>query len=998
MTDSVLTNAHSAATVATEVQNPAIIRRLVTFSEVEQQNFVKKSDPVFDGVVYWINPVLGASECTRISQLLEYGGAKPATTRHHGGEISATNEDGLGHGRKLNGVLVRGLPQMINHISRFYLPSINGKNGHAHADKICRATHVISPDTHFGEYSACVKACVSVVTSQWVEQCLSVGWRYVERYYSPDAKNIFSGMIVAATHMPVADKETLLASVMALGGQWRDKMRPDVTHLIMMKEEGPKYEYVKKHPELGIKPILPHWFMDTLNLLCCFPLEPYLFPNPPRLLGKISKDAGKAADSAPNKQLDSSASSLAVPTADTHNGDAYELPKPITQFLCGYTVAICTQLRYSLSAGAISRLTQRLVEAGANVLEPKAPFSSHVDSAQEELPESLIDEWDSVDILLCQHRTGYDYSKASRLGKIVGTFVWLYQICLTGKITPPTQHLLHYPLPVAPVPNMEGMVISISHYTGASREYLRRLIIAMGAKYTPKLTRNNTHLITARSDGRKYSAAIEWNIDVVNHFWIEVCYQRWKLLSVSHPVFTYFPDLSILNSMVGDIEISVNRLRHWVDPPQGDTMAESSDMDILNDSDLDISAESHDSAAGSREVPIKTDREHIYEIPAQSVLLQGDDGDSADEAKSVSDSMDEMNANRTPEPLALGQIRHTSRAAAMAASRTLGEMMKAANIFETEMRKERLYKYRRGNTARRTLVLAEGENEQENNVAQTSGSDGMRVDEKENAKNKRGTQFEQYAQPTSSPRSVGNKRQRANTGTGGPKVRIMFTQVRPSADEGRRIIEMGGEIVEDATDATHLVATNIRRTLKMLMALASGRVCIVGRNWMEDSLAQGKWIPIDFSHVNAASSKYGLVDPEGERRWKVNMENAMQRAWKRRLLEGVTVLITPQAVPPLKTLKPLIEIAGGEAVESLPEPRLQSLVKSSCRVLNSSKDADDDLRLPLLLVTCKEDSHLWQDFQKHAPPGMRFPIYGTEVVLTGLLRQRLLHGSSEFAM
>ncbi|KAI9501586.1 BRCT domain-containing protein, partial [Coemansia spiralis] len=221
---------------------------------------------------------------------------------------------------------------MINHISRFYLPSINGKNGHAHADKICRATHVISPDTHFGEYSACVKACVSVVTSQWVEQCLSVGWRYVERYYSPDAKNIFSGMIVAATHMP-----------------------------------------------------------------------------------------------------------------------------------------------------------------------------------------------------------------ASRLGKIVGTFVWLYQICLTGKITPPTQHLLHYPLPVAPVPNMEGMVISISHYTGASREYLRRLIIAMGAKYTPKLTRNNTHLITARSDGRKYSAAIEWNIDVVNHFWIEVCYQRWKLLSVSHPVFTYFP-------------------------------------------------------------------------------------------------------------------------------------------------------------------------------------------------------------------------------------------------------------------------------------------------------------------------------------------------------------------------------------------------------------------------------------------------------------------------
>ncbi|KAJ2579754.1 regulator of Ty1 Transposition, partial [Coemansia sp. RSA 1804] len=134
---------------------------------------------------------------------------------------------------KLNGVLVRGLPQMTNHIARFFMAATGkgGDNTTSEDDANKTVTHVISPDTHFGEYSACVKAGVCVVTSQWVDRCLSVGWRYVEKYYSADAKMIFSGMVVAATHLPAADKETLLASVMALGGQWRERMRSDVTHL-----------------------------------------------------------------------------------------------------------------------------------------------------------------------------------------------------------------------------------------------------------------------------------------------------------------------------------------------------------------------------------------------------------------------------------------------------------------------------------------------------------------------------------------------------------------------------------------------------------------------------------------------------------------------------------------------------------------------------------------------------------------------------------------------
>ncbi|KAJ2565913.1 regulator of Ty1 Transposition [Coemansia sp. RSA 1822] len=884
-------------------------------------DFVRRSDPLFANVVFWINPIYGQEECER------------------------------------------ALPNMASHISRFYMAA-----GYSTASQIRAATHVISPDTHFGEYAACVKAGVRVVTSLWAERSAAVGWQYVERYFSAAAQDIFSGMVIAATHMPVADKEMLLASVMALGGQWRERLRADVTHYILMKDEGSKYEFVKAHPEYGITPILPHWFKETLNLLRRVPQDPYTFPDPPVLHGQVARSEGKELGSK------SQQGSLAVPSTDTQNGNAYELTKPKTAFLQGYAVAINTQLRYSLSDGAISRLTQRLTEAGAEVLEPA---ETSRESAQSELPESLITDWERVDILVCQHRSGYEYSKASRLGKVIGTFVWLYQSFLTEKIVPPTQSLLHYPVPVTPVAKMDRMVITVSHYTGASRDYLQRLIVAMGAQYTPRMTRTTTHLITAMAEGRKYQAAIQWNVEIVNHLWVERCYQRWRLLSVSHPAFTHFPGLPILNSMVGNTEIDVNRLASWVEPPQGEVLAETSDMELLNDSDLE---------ADNAKIAVKTGTGHIYEVPSQMGELQNGEGESCDELKSVSESADETAADgQQAEELGLGQTRHTSRAAAMAASLTLGEMMKAANIFETEMRKERLNKYRKGTGGRRTLMLADGEEARDSHEPYTAHKSRGRDGSDTEGKTKH--EIEGYAGMAT------NKRQK----TGGDshaqdRVRIMFTQVRPEAAEHDQIIALGGEIVESATEATHLVCTRIKRTYKMLMALASGRVSIVGRNWMEDSLAQKRWIPVDFVKGGAAAERYGISDQVAESHWGFRLSESMRLAHERRLLEGVTVFVTPSVEPEYSVLKPLIEIAGGNAVTSLPKARLAELLKASLRVVQGQ--AAEVTAMPLLVVTCKEDNRMWPMFR--VSPDKRVPIYGTEVILTGLLRQRIQFNAPEF--
>ncbi|PIA17351.1 hypothetical protein COEREDRAFT_96907 [Coemansia reversa NRRL 1564] len=874
-------------------------RKVINFSEIEQQFFVRQANPVFDGVVYWISPSISLSDRERLEQLLEKGGAQAATKRHDGG---------IGKQQKLNGVLVNALPQMAKHVARFYLPSAGG-TGKTEVGQVLRVTHVISADTHFAEYVACVDTGVKVVTGAWVERSMATGWQYVERFFSAASEDIFSGMVVVPAQMPVSDKETLLASVMALGGQWREKMRADATHLILLRDEGAKYEYIKTRPELGITAVLPHWFKDTLNLWNRMPLEPYVFPNPPMLQGRVSHA---------NNSGETQQETVSVPNAETHNGNVYELSKPTRAFLEGYGVAIDSQLRYSMSTGALERLTQRLGEAGARVIEPEAGAAEGKAEAGRELPESLVANWEEVDVLICQHREGYEYSKASRLGKLVGTLLWIYQAFLTQRLTAPTRRLLHYPQPATAVEHMDRVRVTISHYSGSARRYLARLVAAMGAEYAPRMTRATTHLVTARAEGRKYAAALAWNVDVVNHQWVEQSFQRWRLLAASHPMFTYFPQLPVLNGLVGATEVNVARLGRWVEAPGG-SLAEASDMDVLRDSDLEEGAETSTAARA--------------DVDADA---------SGGETKSVEESPDEgAQEPAGPAATVLGQTRQPSRAAAVAASRTLSEMMEATNLFETELRRERLHRYRRTAGGRRTLVLADD--------AAPESSKRARTD------------------------SVRERRQAADAA-----VRILFTQMRPDTAELAQIAALGGAVVEDAAHATHLVCRSIKRTMKLLAALACGRVCVVSQQWLADSLARGAWI------AGGDLEQYSVVDADAEARWNFRLVESQRRGRARRLLEGVTVLVTPHVEPPLETLRALVELAGGETVSTLPDARLRRLARASARAMGGAEHAP-----ALLIVSCEADRGMWYMFQG-------LPIYAAEVILTGLLRQQIHYASSEF--
>lgn len=105
-------------------------------------------------------------------------------------------------------------------------------------------------------------------------------------------------------------------------------------------------------------------------------------------------------------------------------------------------------------------------------------------------------------------------SQAVRHAKTIGTLPWMYHVQSTGVFSPPMDQLLWYPIPKKPIEGFSGHVsilslprdrlnlqqsqeITVTNYTGESREYLKKLIMAMGATFTPSMSGRNTVLIAA---------------------------------------------------------------------------------------------------------------------------------------------------------------------------------------------------------------------------------------------------------------------------------------------------------------------------------------------------------------------------------------------------------------------------------------------------------------------------------------------------------------------
>ncbi|XP_060811971.1 mediator of DNA damage checkpoint protein 1 [Bombus pascuorum] len=187
------------------------------------------------------------------------------------------------------------------------------------------------------------------------------------------------------------------------------------------------------------------------------------------------------------------------------------------------------------------------------------------------------------------------------------------------------------------------------------------------------------------------------------------------------------------------------------------------------------------------------------------------------------------------------------------------------------------------------------------------------------------------------------------------KHKILFTGIS-SNDYNKLLTKLGASQVEDPTKCTVLVTDKVRRTVKFLCALALP-VPIVSVDWLINSEKAGRFIELE---------NYILKDLAAEAKFRFKLGKSLEKSKEHKLLNGYTLVLTPNTAPPPLELKNIIISCGGKALLRPPS----KLWPQQSVIISSKEDLTDAKK-----------------FLAKAPKTVT--VQSTEFILTGILRQEL---------
>ena len=189
----------------------------------------------------------------------------------------------------------------------------------------------------------------------------------------------------------------------------------------------------------------------------------------------------------------------------------------------------------------------------------------------------------------------------------------------------------------------------------------------------------------------------------------------------------------------------------------------------------------------------------------------------------------------------------------------------------------------------------------------------------------------------------------------------------------RALREIGIQCIENPdAHVTHVCAPRVVRTEKFVCALARAPI-IVKSSWVDECLKQKAIVD---------TKPYLLEDAEGEKKLKMNLKESLGRAKENegKLLEGLTVYITPNVSPGFETFKKIVEANSGSA----------ALFKAAKRGgIAANRETSTSKRL--VLVTASKDEKLWPGFKRLAKEAGWDPlVYSTDWLLDADMTQKLV--------
>ncbi|OLN85288.1 BRCT-containing protein 1 [Colletotrichum chlorophyti] len=653
-------------------------------------------------------------------------------------------------------------------------------------------SHIISNTIDFPQFTETQAYMIPVVTPGWIKASIQKNKQAQVRPYSPDPRMFFSKVTLTCADLPEIDKETIIGATMAMGGMESADVTRQTSHICALSMDHPK---CKTAVEKGLKCkiVLPHWFEDCFKLGRRIDEGPYTLPDP-EILRRTEDQA-----------------EVQVPHNEDIQGATSTIPNYIAEssrraatIFQGKGVMFSWDL--SITPRSLDIVKQLVVNGGGRVVQ----------------------DVDDCDYFVCQYRDGEQYVQAAQSGKDVGNLSWLYYLITHNEWTSPLRRLLHYPVPRDGIPGFKGLKICLSNYGGDARIYLENLIKAAGATYTKTMKAENSHLITARSSSEKYEAAKDWNIETVNHLWIEESYAKCEMQRVTVPKYSHFPVRTNLGEIIGQTFFDESRLRETYYP----------------------GGDEHLSPRAKRKRKIlEAAQENSYNHgPAEGVVI-GRQEEKNDE-ETVDDSFmtpvrpkkgGRGKENDTPSVTSTG-----SRSAKSKALTNLQRIAPDIALYEKEKKRGKDGHGPWG--GKRAADQIDRERGRTSSPAQAAADDDE--DEQRPAKKRRASR------PDVEMRII-------LTGF----TRWINTKHKEDV-ERRKLRDMGILIVQDTQPCDYLAAPHMVRTVKFLKTLAKGPT-ILSSSFIDEALDKGEVPnPEDFL----------LKDAENEKRFGVTIETAVARA------------------------------------------------------------------------------------------------------------------------
>jgi hypothetical protein len=195
-----------------------------------------------------------------------------------------------------------------------------------------------------------------------------------------------------------SDLEVLSAGITALGGQWRNALTRDVTHLFALSSESSKYKTALHFQHTtNVIILLPHWFDDAVRLgVGTLPTTEYEWPEPKvlRMVREVEDEDVKRSKLTADKKA------LFKMAVWTPGKNVPASPANVRDIWQGRSILLSPSL-------GLSRDRREAVEAGirrTNGIVVKYESGEGNGSREEE--EEKIKE---ADVLITRYRTGAAY-------------------------------------------------------------------------------------------------------------------------------------------------------------------------------------------------------------------------------------------------------------------------------------------------------------------------------------------------------------------------------------------------------------------------------------------------------------------------------------------------------------------------------------------------------------------------------------------------------------